>query len=469
MTELTWGHDGLGLTFTTDPHAPMSLTGARTGAVALAPTEPVGVVQILTAGSGHALASTRVGMTALGERLRYAAHEAWTAGSWHHLRLTVEADGLRGEVSLDSPDGVAAFASTVTVTNTGDSPLCLRSVSSWAAPLGVRDPQTWAFHSAASDWLAESRWSARRFRPDLFPGIAAHLTGVRPRGSAALVSHGTWSSGQHTPVAAAASAVDGAAWLWQVEHNGPWRIEVGEEFHDFSVALSGPTDLDHAWSMTLAPGEAFTTVPAAVALGATLDDAAAAMTRYRRAARRPHPDNALLPVCFNDYMNTLNGDPTTATLLPLIDAAAEVGAEVFCVDAGWYDDSGHWWDSVGEWQPSTTRFPTSRTTPAMVRPRPPRRLSGSARRGVASAVMGPLCQGPAERRFQRYPQAASRLMIARAQGPKLLVPPGTHRHDPGVHPDPHLRERRAAAGSARSHRHPHGTSGSVPGLQPVSG
>ena len=357
MTELTWGHDGLGLTFTTDPHAPMSLTGARTGAVALAPTEPVGVVQILTAGSGHALASTRVGMTALGERLRYAAHEAWTAGSWHHLRLTVEADGLRGEVSLDSPDGVAAFASTVTVTNTGDSPLCLRSVSSWAAPLGVRDPQTWAFHSAASDWLAESRWSARRFRPDLFPGIAAHLTGVRPRGSAALVSHGTWSSGQHTPVAAAASAVDGAAWLWQVEHNGPWRIEVGEEFHDFSVALSGPTDLDHAWSMTLAPGEAFTTVPAAVALGATLDDAAAAMTRYRRAARRPHPDNALLPVCFNDYMNTLNGDPTTATLFPLIDAAAEVGAEVFCVDAGWYDDSGHWWDSVGEWQPSTTRFP----------------------------------------------------------------------------------------------------------------
>jgi alpha-galactosidase len=62
-------------------------------------------------------------------------------------------------------------------------------------------------------------------------------------------------------------------------------------------------------------------------------------------------------VVFNDYMNTLMGDPTTDKLLPLVDAAAAVGAEVFCIDAGWYDDGGHWWPSVGDWQPSTVRFP----------------------------------------------------------------------------------------------------------------
>lgn len=357
MTELTWGHAGLALTFTTAPEGPVALTSAGADGVEVTSAEPVGLVQILTTTSGHALASTRVGMTALGERLRYLTHEATTDGAWHRLRLTLSGDGIQADVLLASPDGVAAFSSEVTVTATGAAPVCLRSVSSWAAPLGVRDAGSWEFHSAASDWLAESRWSARPFRPDLFPAIAAHLTGVRPRGAATLVSRGTWSSGEHAPVAAAASDSDGAAWLWQVEHNGPWRIEVGEEHDDFSVALSGPTELDHAWSLVLAPGESFTTVKAAVALGATLDDAAAAMTRYRRAARRPHPDNELMPVCFNDYMNTLGGDPTTDKLLPLIDAAAEVGAEVFCVDAGWYDDSGHWWDSVGEWLPSTTRFP----------------------------------------------------------------------------------------------------------------
>jgi alpha-galactosidase len=63
-----------------------------------------------------------------------------------------------------------------------------------------------------------------------------------------------------------------------------------------------------------------------------------------------------MPLVFNDYMNTLMGDPTTAALLPLVDAAAEAGADVFCIDAGWYAD-GHWWDSVGAWQPSARRFP----------------------------------------------------------------------------------------------------------------
>jgi len=86
-----------------------------------------------------------------------------------------------------------------------------------------------------------------------------------------------------------------------------------------------------------------------------LAGAVAALTAHRRALVRPHP--AGLPVVFNDYMNTLMGDPTTAKLLPLIDAAAEAGAEVFCVDAGWYDNGSAWWDSVGEWQPSQTRFP----------------------------------------------------------------------------------------------------------------
>jgi alpha-galactosidase len=62
---------------------------------------------------------------------------------------------------------------------------------------------------------------------------------------------------------------------------------------------------------------------------------------------------------FNDYMNTINGDPTTERLLPLIDAAGRAGAECFCIDAGWYDntDLGDWWPTVGEWIPSDRRFP----------------------------------------------------------------------------------------------------------------
>ena len=43
--------------------------------------------------------------------------------------------------------------------------------------------------------------------------------------------------------------------------------------------------------------------------------------------------------------------------LPLIEGAASVGAEILCIDAGWYDSTdGGWWDMVGEWQASANRF-----------------------------------------------------------------------------------------------------------------
>jgi alpha-galactosidase len=62
-------------------------------------------------------------------------------------------------------------------------------------------------------------------------------------------------------------------------------------------------------------------------------------------------------VIFNDYMNTLMADPTTEKLLPLISAAAEAGAEYFCIDAGWYDDGEGWWERAGDWKPAPNRFP----------------------------------------------------------------------------------------------------------------
>jgi alpha-galactosidase len=63
-------------------------------------------------------------------------------------------------------------------------------------------------------------------------------------------------------------------------------------------------------------------------------------------------------VIFNDYMNTLMGDPTTERLLPLVSAAARAGAEYFCIDSGWYAEVGEgWWDTVGAWSPSKSRFP----------------------------------------------------------------------------------------------------------------
>jgi alpha-galactosidase len=122
---------------------------------------------------------------------------------------------------------------------------------------------------------------------------------------------------------------------WQVEHNGGWLWEVGERRQGLYVAAFGPTDIAHQWRRTLAPGDSFTSVPVGVAISdSALEGAIAQLTKYRRATRRPHHDSDTLPVIYNDYMNTLDGNPTAERLVPLIDAAAAaVGAEYFVIDA----------------------------------------------------------------------------------------------------------------------------------------
>jgi alpha-galactosidase len=231
---------------------------------------------------------------------------------------------------------------------------------------------------AENDWLAEGRWQRRRLR-DALPDLNRQVHGADPRGRFGLTSTGTWSSGAYLPMGAVISRRTGHAWAWQIEHNGGWHWETGECTHRHRatgpgphgrhapagsasgayVALLGPADIEHAWHVTLPPGGTFTTVPAAVAVSAHgFEGAVGALTAVRRGTRRPHEDARRLPVIFNDYMNTLMGNPTTERLLPLIDAAAEVGAEYFCIDSGWYADLDEsWWDTVGAWKPSATRFP----------------------------------------------------------------------------------------------------------------
>jgi alpha-galactosidase len=84
----------------------------------------------------------------------------------------------------------------------------------------------------------------------------------------------------------------------------------------------------------------------------------AELTHYRRATHlHPRRDMRACPVVFNDVI-ALNGDQTWATESPLIDAAAAMGCEVYCMDVGWCTRPGeNWWNAVGEWQPNAERFP----------------------------------------------------------------------------------------------------------------
>lgn len=336
MNPLRWTTPDLSLTFTLDD-GPVRLAVGDTPGHAL--------VEISAVGSGNVLSSSRHVDTVLGQRLRYVRHDD-TGTTLRILQEDAES-GLRVTSVFEAGAGVRAWSEAEL---TGPGTLRLTFVSSLVVGLASVDAE---LATAETSWMAESRWSTQRLRSGALADIVSDHHRHVARSRTAVTSVDSWSSGERLPVGVLVDA--GSALGWQIEHNGPWHYEIGESRNGGYLLLSGPTDQEHQWSVDLTAGNPFTTVPVSLVAGTDRDSAFAALTRQRRAVRRRRPVDDRMPVVFNDYMNTLLGDPTTEKLLPLIDAAAEAGADYFCIDAGWYAE-GDWWNTVGAWQPSATRF-----------------------------------------------------------------------------------------------------------------
>ncbi|MFD3841662.1 alpha-galactosidase [Streptomyces sp. NPDC058642] len=323
----------------------------------------VPLVEVTATGHGRMWSGERFIETAIGDRLSYLSHETVQDGGRERttIRLADSVTGLAADVTLEARPGSGFLRARVRLANEGGTALRLESVSTLTLG-GIVDVHggldDLTLHWADNDWLAECRWRQDAFRKRVVP-LSRSAHGHEGRGCFERYSQGSWSTGRHLPVAGLTDSA-GRAWLCQIESSAGWRFETGEREGAAYVALFGPDDAHHQWHHTLAPGEEFHTVPAVLVHtdSGGLDAAFGELTDYRRGIRRDHPDRLALPVIYNDYMNTLMGDPTTQRLLPLIEAAGAAGAEVFVIDAGWYDDDAQgWWDAVGAWEPAARRFP----------------------------------------------------------------------------------------------------------------
>jgi len=320
----------------------------------------VGLVQVFTAVEQRARTSQAYWRSALGERLRVQGSDVTTDAEASRA-VVVQTDAVSGievRTTVTAPMGASAVRVEHEVRNGGRDTVVLTAVSSATIGFGRSqddlDDVVWG--TAASEWLAENRWRETSLRT-LLPDISLPFHGQDARGHAAITSHGAWSSGEHVPCGYLTRG-DGEALAWQIETSAGWHADLSQTRDGGVLSLLGPTDLEHQFAHELLPGEAFTVVPVAItASPAGRDGAIAELTRYRRWLRGPARDQAL-PVVYNDFMNTLMGQPTTEQLLPLIRRAADAGVEVFCIDAGWFADPaiGDWWTTVGEWREASSRF-----------------------------------------------------------------------------------------------------------------
>ena len=302
-------------------------------------------------------------LTQPGARLKYQRHSDERNEKGRKLTFVLFDDktGLQVTCHYQFFDGISVVRCWTEAENRGTAPLGLEYLSSFELngieKEGLRDQddkmELWVPHNS---WMREVQWQKYSF-PQL--GMARNSAAYRQHSSKVIrfSNTGNWSAKEFLPMAYLLNKETGSSLFWQIEHNGSWHWEISDQMGNFYIQLSGPTETESHWWKNLQPGETFTTVP--VCVGSTLgkfDDAMGELTKYRRMIRRKNADNEKLCVIFNDYMNCLWGNPTTAKELPLIDAAHKAGCEYFCVDAGWYAD-GFWWDNVGEWLPSKERFP----------------------------------------------------------------------------------------------------------------
>ena len=320
------------------------------------------LVEALAAGHGREWAGRRFVDTAIGHRLRYRSHRIERHGQWQTLWLTQYDDVTRLEFTAELAihDDELGVRGRTHVHNAGAQAVTLHAVTSLVfGDFGAPSPpelDRWSLLRGRSDWLAEGRFEQVPLRTAGLPDLHAENRPFRTRGCIEAVSLSSWPTAYEMPVAVLTDPA-GCQWSFQVEHNGGWSWQLGERAGGLYLALLGPTDEQHHWQLALAPGETFTSVPASVCVEPASEPVALpALTGFRRASM-PAPIRGSSAVVFNDYMNTVMGDPTADVLYPLVDAAAEVGADYFVIDAGWYADGADWWDAVGEWQPSARRFP----------------------------------------------------------------------------------------------------------------
>lgn len=126
--------------------------------------------------------------------------------------------------------------------------------------------------------------------------------------------------------------------LW----SGDWKFIVERDAFDETRVSGGLNNFD--FELVLSPGERFS---APVFLGGFTRGGFGEMTRqiHRYSARHIDPANMrnrVMPVVFNTYSCIRGPEVTEKNVLDLVPRAAEVGCELFIIDAGWQQNMGDW-------------------------------------------------------------------------------------------------------------------------------
>lgn len=271
-------------------------------------------------------------------------------------------NGLVLTTNCEKSQHTAVIRHNNVIKNTSSNPITLNKAASLAV-CGIAENGEWyqkgriKIHYVKCSWQGEFQWKTTDLQKESIFPVSSHQNSAE----FVISSSGSWSTAKYYPLLLIEDTFQNTTYFFEVESSTSWNIVIYNsktegEIGSIAVTAGGANILVDGWNLTLMPSETYQT--ASVLYGEVNGGKEAALNeliKYKRLAAKTKLNTP--PIIYNCYMNGIWSNPTDEKLIPLIDAAADVGAEIFCIDAGWHSPvTSEITLGIGDWNEDKSRF-----------------------------------------------------------------------------------------------------------------
>lgn len=269
------------------------------------------------------------------------------------------------QIELCSKKSGNGFEVYSEVKNVSNKKIVLNQVSSAFVQIEKTGKLEWyekgkyRVHFCRNCWLGEGQWQTSSLSDlGLYQTYCEHSNNCY----ASFGSLGSQTTSKYYPMIMIEDVECKMTHYFEVLPLGNWYIEISQGYNENNeevlyVFLAGGCEKNDAWNVCVNPNESYKTIKSVYGtVDGGFEEAVAELIKYKRENTLVKYKDNITPVCFNDYMNCHWAMPKADRTMKLIDAAADVGAEIFCMDAGWYitektsdKKESEDWGAIGDW------------------------------------------------------------------------------------------------------------------------
>ena len=215
-------------------------------------------------------------------------------------------------------------------------------------------PTFWKAHNT---WCCEAVFEKFDLKAEGFRGQER----VKRAGKISVSSNGSQTTNRYLPLGVFEKEQYGYL-MFEILPVGSWSYEIeagmsmGEDENEIIIALTGRNLCDNGWYKRLQPQEKYVTEEARIVGGADLDCILEQATLYRRNVKRKIKKEPYEEIVYNVFQSNVWANPSEEKDEKWIPLVAEIGADYYVIDAGWFDEGNTKgvgvWDENAYWYPS---------------------------------------------------------------------------------------------------------------------